>query len=90
MRCASSRSCRKVNERHRTYLIQVNVWHRSLHHTLKQGSGQAKEKPMEGTVIAVGPGAWGEDGKTHPLDVKAGDQVLFGKWSGTEVNLDAH
>jgi len=45
---------------------------------------------MEGTVIAVGPGARGEDGKTHPLDVKAGDQVLFGKWSGTGVNLDAH
>ena len=48
----------------------------------------AKEKPMEGKVIAVGPGARGDDGEIHPLDVKAGDRVLFGKWSGTEVKLD--
>ncbi len=48
----------------------------------------AKEKPQEGEVIAVGPGARGEDGKLHPLDVKAGNRVLFGKWSGTEVKLD--
>jgi chaperonin GroES len=48
----------------------------------------AKEKPMEGEVVAVGAGARGEDGKIHPLDVKAGDRVLFGKWSGTEVKLD--
>jgi chaperonin GroES len=48
----------------------------------------AKEKPMEGKVIAAGPGARGEDGKIHPLDVKAGDRVLFGKWSGTEVKLE--
>ena len=48
----------------------------------------AQEKPMEGEVVAVGPGARGEDGKVHPLDVKAGDRVLFGKWSGTEVKLD--
>ena len=48
----------------------------------------AKEKPMEGEVVAVGPGSRGEDGKLHPLDVKAGDRVLFGKWSGTEVKLD--
>ena len=48
----------------------------------------AQEKPMEGEVIAVGPGARGEDGKVHPLDVKTGDRVLFGKWSGTEVRLD--
>jgi chaperonin GroES len=48
----------------------------------------AKEKPQEGEVIAVGPGARGEDGTLHPLDVKAGDRVLFGKWSGTEVTLD--
>jgi len=48
----------------------------------------AKEKPMEGEVIAVGPGARGDDGKIHQLDVKAGDRVLFGKWSGTEVKLD--
>ena len=48
----------------------------------------AKEKPMEGKVVAVGPGARGEDGKIHPLDVKKGDRVLFGKWSGTEVKLD--
>ena len=48
----------------------------------------AKEKPMEGEVVAVGPGARGEDGKLNPLDVKEGDRVLFGKWSGTEVKLD--
>ncbi len=48
----------------------------------------AKEKPMEGEVIAVGPGARSEDGKLHALDVKAGDRILFGKWSGTEVKID--
>ena len=48
----------------------------------------AKEKPMEGEIIAVGPGARSEDGVIHALDVKAGDRVLFGKWSGTEVKLD--
>ena len=48
----------------------------------------AKEKPMEGEVIAVGPGARDENGKLQPLDVKAGDRVLFGKWSGTEVKID--
>jgi chaperonin GroES len=48
----------------------------------------AQEKPMEGEVVAVGPGARGEDGKVHPLDVKTGDRVLFGKWSGTEVKID--
>jgi chaperonin GroES len=48
----------------------------------------AKEKPMEGEVIAAGPGARDEQGKLLPLDVKAGDRILFGKWSGTEVKLD--
>jgi len=48
----------------------------------------AKEKPMEGEVVAVGPGVRSEDGKLHPLDVKPGDRVLFGKWSGSEVKLD--
>ncbi|MBB3066312.1 MULTISPECIES: co-chaperone GroES [Limibacillus] len=48
----------------------------------------AKEKPMEGEVISVGAGARDENGKIVPLDVKAGDRVLFGKWSGTEVKLD--
>jgi chaperonin GroES len=48
----------------------------------------AKEKPMEGEVIAVGPGARDEKGALVPLDVKAGDRILFGKWSGTEVKLD--
>jgi chaperonin GroES len=48
----------------------------------------AKEKPMEGEVIAVGPGARDENGKLVPLDVKEHDRVLFGKWSGTEVKLD--
>jgi chaperonin GroES len=47
-----------------------------------------QEKPMEGEVIAVGPGARNEQGVVVPLDVKAGDRVLFGKWSGTEVKLD--
>ena len=47
-----------------------------------------KEKPMEGEVVAVGPGARGEDGKLHPLDAQLGDRVLFGKWSGTEVKID--
>jgi chaperonin GroES len=48
----------------------------------------AKEKPMEGEVVAVGPGARDETGKLQPLDVKPGDRILFGKWSGTEVKLD--
>jgi chaperonin GroES len=48
----------------------------------------AKEKPMQGEVIAVGPGARDEHGTLQPLDVKAGDRVLFGKWSGTEVKID--
>jgi chaperonin GroES len=48
----------------------------------------AKEKPQEGEVIAVGPGARDENGKLIALDVKAGDRVLFGKWSGTEVKID--
>ena len=48
----------------------------------------AKEKPMEGEVIAVGPGARDEHGKVQPLDVKAGDRILFGKWSGSEVKID--
>jgi chaperonin GroES len=48
----------------------------------------AQEKPTEGEVVAVGPGAHSEDGTLHPLDVKPGDRVLFGKWSGTEIRLD--
>ena len=48
----------------------------------------AKEKPMEGEVIAAGPGTRGDDGMLHPLDVKVGDRVLFGKWSGTEIKID--
>ena len=48
----------------------------------------AKEKPQEGEVIAVGPGARDDDGKVHPLDVKSGDRILFGKWSGSEVKID--
>jgi chaperonin GroES len=48
----------------------------------------AKEKPQEGEVIAVGPGARDESGKLVPLDVKAGDRILFGKWSGTEIKLN--
>ncbi|MET3597771.1 chaperonin GroES [Mesorhizobium shonense] len=48
----------------------------------------AKEKPQEGEVIAVGPGARDESGKLTPLDVKVDDRILFGKWSGTEIKLD--
>ena len=48
----------------------------------------AKEKPMEGAIVSVGPGARDESGKHVPLDVKAGDRILFGKWSGTEIKLD--
>jgi chaperonin GroES len=48
----------------------------------------AQEKPMQGEVIAAGPGARDEAGKVQPLDVKKGDKVLFGKWSGTEVKID--
>jgi chaperonin GroES len=48
----------------------------------------AKEKPQEGEVVAAGTGIKGEDGKVTPLDVKAGDKILFGKWSGTEVKLN--
>ena len=48
----------------------------------------AKEKPMEGEIVAVGPGARDDKGKVQALDVKAGDRVLFGKWSGTEIKLD--
>ena len=48
----------------------------------------AKEKPQEGEVVAVGPGAKNEQGKVAPMDVKIGDIVLFGKWSGTEVKID--
>merc|ERR1712023_81211 len=48
----------------------------------------AKEKPMQGKIVSVGAGARDEQGKVHPLDVKAGDTVLFGKWSGTEVKIE--
>jgi chaperonin GroES len=48
----------------------------------------AQEKPMEGEIVAVGSGARSEDGTIHPLDVKAGDRILFGKYSGTEVKMD--
>jgi len=48
----------------------------------------AKEKPMEGEVISVGPGKMMEDGKRSPVDVKAGDRVLFGKYAGTEIKID--
>ena len=50
----------------------------------------AKEKPQEGQVVAVGPGSRDDSGKLIALDVKAGDRVLFGKWSGTEVKIDGH
>ncbi len=73
--------------------LQDRVLIRRLEHEAKSSGGiiipdTAQEKPMEGEVVAVGPGARGEDGTLHPLDVKTGDCVLFGKWSGTEVKLD--
>ena len=49
----------------------------------------AKEKPMQGEILAVGPGARDEAGKLVPLDVKAGDRIIFGKWSGTEVKIES-
>jgi chaperonin GroES len=48
----------------------------------------AQEKPMEGKVVSVGPGTRGDDGKLLPLDIKSGDRILFGKWSGTEIKVD--
>ena len=48
----------------------------------------AQEKPMEGKVVSAGPGARSEDGKIHPLGIKKGDRILFGKWSGNEVTID--
>jgi len=48
----------------------------------------AQEKPMEGEIVAAGPGGRGEDGTVQPLEVKTGDRVLFGKWSGTEIKLE--
>jgi chaperonin GroES len=48
----------------------------------------AREKPVEGEIVAVGPGARDAQGERHPLDVRRGDRVLFGKWSGTEIKLD--
>ena len=48
----------------------------------------AKEKPQEGEIVAVGPGAWDDDGKRIPMDVVVGERILFGKWSGSEVKID--
>ena len=56
--------------------------------TTKDGVSVAKEKPQEGEVVAIGNGAKSEDGKIIKMDVKVGDRVLFGKWSGTEVKID--
>jgi chaperonin GroES len=73
--------------------LQDRVLIRRLEQEAKTAGGiiipdTAKEKPMEGEVVAAGPGARSEDGKIHPLDVAAGDRVLFGKWSGTEIKID--
>ncbi len=61
-------------------------------HEVKKGGiiipDTAKEKPQEGQVIAVGPGRWGDDGKRIPMEVKAGDKILFGKYSGSEVKVE--
>ncbi|HEV2549817.1 MAG TPA: co-chaperone GroES [Stellaceae bacterium] len=73
--------------------LQDRVLVRRVAHQAKSSGGviipdTAQEKPMEGEVVAVCPGALDEDGTLHPLDVKAGDRVLFGKWSGSEIKLD--
>ena len=73
--------------------LQDRVLIRRVEHEAKSSGGiiipdTAQEKPMEGEVVAVGPGARGEDGALRPLDVKTGDRVLFGKWSGSEIKLD--
>ena len=74
-------------------LLQDRVVIRRVSQEEKSRSGiiipdTAQEKPMEGEIVSVGPGARGDDGAVCPLDVKAGDRVLFGKWSGTEVKID--
>jgi chaperonin GroES len=73
--------------------LQDRVLVRRVAHEAKSSGGvlipdTAQEKPMEGEVVAVGPGARDEHGTLHRLDVKAGDRVLFGKWSGTEIKLN--
>jgi chaperonin GroES len=73
--------------------LQDRVLLRAIARETKSAGGilipdNAAEKPTEGEVIAVGPGARAEDGRIQPLDVKVGDRVLFGKWSGTEIKLD--
>ena len=73
--------------------LQDRVLIRRVEHEAKSSGGiiipdSAQEKPMEGDVVAVGPGARDEHGTLHPLDVKIGDRVLFGKWSGSEIKLD--
>src|SRR5579872_5235579 len=88
---ASDKSRGRVSMRFRP--LQDRVLIRRIEQDAKTAGGiiipdTAKEKPMEGEVVAAGPGARGDDGKIHPLDVKPGDRVLFGKWSGTEVKLD--
>jgi len=74
--------------------LQDCVLIRQIEHKEKTPGGiiipdTVKEKPMEGEVVAAGPGARSEDGRIVPLDVKVGDRVLFGKWSGTEIKLDS-
>jgi chaperonin GroES len=73
--------------------LQDRVLVRRVAHEAKTPGGviipdTAQEKPMEGEVVTVGPGAREEDGTLHPLDVKAGDHVLFGKWAGSEIKLN--
>jgi chaperonin GroES len=73
--------------------LQDRVLIRRVEQEIKSAGGilipdTAKEKPMEGEVVAVGPGARSEDGTLQPLEVKPGDRVLFGKWSGTEIKID--
>ena len=75
--------------------LQDRVLIRSVEQDAKTAGGilipdTAKQKPTEGDVVAVGPGTRSEDGKVQTLDVKVGDRVLFGKWSGTEIKVDGN
>jgi chaperonin GroES len=83
----------KLEDRMKFRPLQDRVLIRRIESEEKTAGGiiipdTAKEKPQEGEVVSVGPGARDESGKVHPLDVKAGDRVLFGKWSGSEIKLD--
>jgi len=87
LRCKTQEDCMKFRPLHDRVVI------RRVDEETKTAGGiiipdSAQEKPQEGEVVAVGPGARGDDGKIHALDVNVGNRVLFGKWSGNEVTID--